>query len=562
MTFKDNLAFSKYLVGTIKKYFLATLFFLIITNVMSFVTPLMTKVVIDDLFFKQTTQNVVAVVFYYALVIIVSKTAVAIERNLSALQEEKLNETFRKNFIRTLFGKSLEEFSKINYGHIETVFNNNLSTINNSLYCITEILIASPLGLVIGLIFIISITPTLLLFLLAEIVLMFLSINYITTARVKSYGEQLLSQNRLYNHLEKAFNMFENIRMNFLSSYALNKFNQKSQTYASKNMKYHRVEILASYLFDMIEVLFEIATIVYFFTLIKNEQATPGDYFAFMLMKSYFVGAFNGFAQTKVRYKELSVAYSNIDSIISLKSLVSEDVQSGSIYDKPIKSISLSKVKFQYAKQKFQYEFDYTFKRGNVYLVFGENGIGKTTLIRLLVGLCKPQSGEIIINDYLPLKQLEQDILYQKIKVLPQRTSLFDDSLLKNIWPYDQDTNLDDTFFETAKRLDFDRVISLYENGLHSNVFDNGRILSGGQKKRIALMHMLANKPDVLIFDEPFSELDTPTRESLRKHLLEISKDKIILIITHDYSWPFAENEKKLILRELGDGKIRLQEMD
>ena len=275
MPFEKNFAFISFLLQKVKPLFLFTLLFTIITNVMYYVVPLVTKIVIDTFFYEKAYDRLGLYIPLFGGALLFSSLSTRFERYLSMLQEEKINESFRERFIRCFFSKDFDDYTIHNYGQVETIFNNNLSTINNSIYCIVESFIASPVGLLIGASFIYSITPVLGLFMLGEILLMFLAVKFAAERRVKRYKEQLSSEKEYFNQLEKTVNSFEHIRFNFLMPFTFKRLFHRSSSYREKNMAYFKVETAAQLAFDIIGLVFEILFILYFVLLMMKERATP-----------------------------------------------------------------------------------------------------------------------------------------------------------------------------------------------------------------------------------------------------------------------------------------------
>jgi ABC-type multidrug transport system fused ATPase/permease subunit len=166
----------------------------------------------------------------------------------------------------------------------------------------------------------------------------------------------------------------------------------------------------------------------------------------------------------------------------------------------------------------------------------GESGSGKSTLLNLIMGLIKPDSGEIFICNNIPLSKIDNKCWTSEIGYVTQKMTLFDDTIMNNITLWKEG----DVHYNRARKaihdvgmLDF--VESLSE-GLHTKVGDSGSKLSGGQIQRICIARELYRNPKLLILDESTSALDVKTEDIIRTMLRRVSKNMTILVITHRMS--------------------------
>jgi phospholipid/cholesterol/gamma-HCH transport system ATP-binding protein len=179
-------------------------------------------------------------------------------------------------------------------------------------------------------------------------------------------------------------------------------------------------------------------------------------------------------------------------------------------------------------------DVSFTFYPGKTNLIIGESGCGKTTILKLMVGLHKIDSGEILYNgqDFPTLGRSEQQEIRKKIGMLFQGGALFDSQTLEeNVrFPLDMFTSL--TKQEKLERVNFclERVKLEGKNKLYPAE------LSGGMKKRAALARAIANNPEYLFCDEPNSGLDPKTAIVIDDLISDITQEYNIttIIVTHD----------------------------
>ena len=170
------------------------------------------------------------------------------------------------------------------------------------------------------------------------------------------------------------------------------------------------------------------------------------------------------------------------------------------------------------------------FANRNFVALIGDNGSGKTTIAKLLIGFYKNYTGSIQING-VELRDISVTDLRSRIGIVAQNIFLFSGSLLDNI-RYISPESSEQEIMNALEKAGLD--ISEFAGGLHFIINENGKNLSGGQRQKIALARMIVKNPDVMIFDEATSNLDVATSNLLKQSIRSIFAKKICIIITHD----------------------------
>ena len=197
--------------------------------------------------------------------------------------------------------------------------------------------------------------------------------------------------------------------------------------------------------------------------------------------------------------------------------------------------LELKNINFAYGNnyvfENLNYKISSTSK--NITLIFGKNGSGKSTLINLLTGILKPLGGECIYNS----KKLNFENLINLTSLSAQDTILFNGTLKENITMnfFSNKEKVDENLLlRVIKLADLEIFIESFSDKINHHISDGGKNLSGGQKQRIGFARALYKNSKILILDEPSNNLDTKGKETLIENILEISKEKKIIIATHD----------------------------
>ncbi|HOK39602.1 MAG TPA: ATP-binding cassette domain-containing protein [bacterium] len=213
------------------------------------------------------------------------------------------------------------------------------------------------------------------------------------------------------------------------------------------------------------------------------------------------------------------------------------------------KIITVEKLNFRYKEKQILDNINFEILENEILVILGQSGSGKTTLLKNLLGLVKPETGKIVINDFVLTDCDDREELryyYKNIGVLFQNATLLNSlTIYENLaLPLIEKTNLAREIIEVIIKMKLSWVGLNDVNELYPYE------LSGGMKKRAALARALIMDPKILYFDEPHSGLDPITTYEINTLLLELKKFLKItfIVITHDISSAFLLADKLLIL--------------
>ena len=198
------------------------------------------------------------------------------------------------------------------------------------------------------------------------------------------------------------------------------------------------------------------------------------------------------------------------------------------------------KVEFKNINFKYPNSEDYVLKNINFKLntgmslgIFGKTGAGKSSLVQLLCRLYDPSEGEILIND-ISYKQIELNAYRKKIGYVPQDVFLFSDSIKNNIaFGLNQEDFNEDEIKIAAESAGLLSEIETFNNSFQTKIGERGVTLSGGQKQRVSIARVLFRKPQLLIFDDCLSAVDSQTSKKIQQSLNKNSSKKISIHISH-----------------------------
>ena len=194
-------------------------------------------------------------------------------------------------------------------------------------------------------------------------------------------------------------------------------------------------------------------------------------------------------------------------------------------------SVRLNNVSFGYGKTSVLRNASLTVPAGSFTAIMGASGAGKTTIADLIIGLLRPQQGEILI-DNVPLEQVHLRQWRRMIGYVPQESFLLHDTVLWNVTLGDPEVNEADAEAALRAAGAWEFVAELPQQ-MHSSVAERGTALSGGQRQRIAIARALACRPKLLILDEVTSSLDPQTEAAICRTLQGLRGGLTMLAISH-----------------------------
>ena len=285
---------------------------------------------------------------------------------------------------------------------------------------------------------------------------------------------------------------------------------------------------------------------------LSTKTITMGDY---ILIISFITTFYYQFFE--LIYVLRDVAKQTVDmekyfGILDEKEKV-KDPKNAIILDKIKGEISFKEVNFNYPKNKNKAvkNINLIIKPGQSVAFVGHSGVGKTTLVKLLMRFYDPNSGEILL-DGINIKKLKKSNLRSFMGVVPQEPVMFNKSIKYNI-AYGIDDVNEESIKAAAKLANLDEFICSLSKKYETNVGERGVKLSGGQKQRLAIARMILKNPEIIIFDEATSQLDSESEKLIQDAFWKAAENKTTIIIAHRLSTIIKA--EKIVVMEKGEIK-------
>lgn len=275
--------------------------------------------------------------------------------------------------------------------------------------------------------------------------------------------------------------------------------------------------------------------VVVLLILIFENTISPGQYFSFLFYSFFLFGPLQELGNVILSWREAEVSLGNFKRILSMP-----------IDQKPLNPVKLEKitkltfenVNFKHLTGKFNALTDISFSthNGETIAFVGPSGSGKTTLVKLLVGLYQPMEGDVRYNN-ISSKEIDLDLLREKIGFVTQDTQLFSGTIRENL-QFVRPGATDEECMRVLQQAACHNLLARADNGLDTVIGEGGVKVSGGEKQRLSIARALLRKPDILVFDEATSSLDSLTEEDITATIRDISvqTSHITILIAHRLS--------------------------
>ena len=215
-------------------------------------------------------------------------------------------------------------------------------------------------------------------------------------------------------------------------------------------------------------------------------------------------------------------------------------------------SVTFKHVAYKYpdSKKVLINNLNLNIKAGEKLAIVGETGSGKSTIIKLIIGLLKDYQGEILISNE-NLGNINLNDLYDQITYISQESPIFDGTLRENI-VFDKKVS-DKEILKVLKLVSLEKFYQRLENDLDTELGERGIKMSGGERQRVALARLFFEKSSIVILDEATSAMDNITEKEVMTNIMTNAKDKTLIIIVHRLET--IKNVDKILV--LSSGEIK-----
>lgn len=512
---------SKHIYGIGNALFLI-LFFSLIIEFLGIINPMFVQYVTDYGIKSKDINNILVVASGFTALAFIQIITEYIRSKFVLNIKNSLIEQFSAKTFLHILNLPLNFFEKRHKGDIQSRFN-SIWHIQNKL-SIDFINAFLDSILIIFTFVVMFLYSKLLTIIIATSSFIFLAITAISYKYSKKHTEEALSLQALSSStfLETLQAMLP-IKSFGKEKSRFNLWHNQYLQYMNSEIKISKLNIICSILSKSLQNLEYIVILCIGAILIINNTFSIGMLIAYLAYRVLLTNKLHSLLHNIFDYKIIAIHLSRLRDILfqEAEEITQNNIQQ--IFD----VIQLENISFKYDEKFIIKDLSFSVSRGEKIVITGASGCGKTTLLKIMMGLLKPSKGHVHINQIQLLKFGIKNFRNNIASVM-QEDTLMRGSLLQNITFFDENINMEQVL-AAAKMAHIHEEIIDMPMGYETLVGDMGCLFSGGQKQRILLARALYRKPQILFLDEATSHLDIENERKINQELKKLEITQIVI---------------------------------
>lgn len=360
--------------------------------------------------------------------------------------------------------------------------------------------------------------------------------QYIATKRIHISKVQMRDEAKLVSATVSGIEMIETIKASGAENGFFEKWSGYQASANSQNVKGMKLGITYGVIPQIVLNVVNMGILAAGFYMILQGEFSVGMLLAFQTMLAAFMSPVTKLADAGTKIREMRTDMERMEDVMEYPVDVEypETTKKDISYDKLSGKLELRHVTFGYSRMAppLIEDFSMTVEVGQKVAFVGASGCGKSTLAKLISGLYKPWSGEILF-DGKPISEIDRNIFTGSLAVVDQDITLFEDTIANNIKMWDQSIE-DYEMILAARDASLHEKILQRDGGYEYQILEGGKDFSGGERQRMEIARVLAQDPTIIVMDEATSALDAKTEYDVVKAI----KDRGItcIVIAHRLS--------------------------
>ncbi len=538
-----------------KKWKFILVFFICILEMLSLMKVQLLKGDVIDFAVAKNIDKTVNVFLWLFAMIIINKIFTYLYSLNSLYLCYELSYLLRKSFFKSLFSRRYSDLVKIDEGEIMAKYSKQLRTIEENLFFSSIPCFENVLILLFSIVTIFTMNPIIALISVALFMLP-IFIPMLAKKRLEKTSEKGIktfeAHLRAFNNYLESFEIIKNY---CLEDKMKSRFSKSNSEVFNAEMKIVKTNAGVTGLSFLCSIIAQASIVILSAYLVFIGNISSGEFVSLLSLvlilnrPLYWIGTlFQNLLSTKPFVKSVLTFIENNDVKNSTENKINIDKND-------FENICFDSLTFSYPNtEKIILEnINLNLEKNKKYLILGESGSGKSTIMSLILNYFEPLSGGVKINQ-TNVKDISN--LNNLVSITWQNAIIFEETLRNNLSLYDMKYS-DEDFFAVLKRVGLSKLAN--ENSLDMLIKEKGSNLSGGEKKRLSIARAFLRDTPVLILDEPLENIDKENVGLIENEILAL-ENKMLIVISHQFTETKLKNFDAIY--ELGGGKLYEKVLD
>ena len=536
-TIKEFIADWKWIFSFSKKYRWIVIFYAIVgilSSTMSIGTSYLGRILINIVVGKQQEKLWILIVAMVGMLIL-SLVFSSASSYINARIPIYVNNDMQASIFERIMDARWKELSSYPSGDLLNRFNGDVGTIASNAISWIPNLIVNIYTFIVTLVVLwrMDFGMALIAFISAPFLL---GLSRFIMRKMKEYRKRVLELNSQMMSFEvETFYNFEMIKSFGIFGYYSRKLKGWQQKYKKFNLDYNKFSIKSNILLTLVSTIVSSAAFAYCLYRLWTGQIMYGDMTFFLQQRSALSSRFNNLVGTIPGMINSAVSAHRVRELMDLPREEHDPDRVTYMEERTGQGIKVhvNDMTFGYDERTNVYEHtDLHISSGEIVALMAESGGGKTTLIRLLLGMLEPDSGNVTLQSGSGEEFPVNSDLRKFFAYVPQGNTMFSGTIAENMRMVNEEASEDEVINALKTACAWDFVEQLPE-GINSTLGERGRGLSEGQAQRISIARALLRNAPILLLDEATSALDRDTEEQVLNNIMSSHPDRIIILSTH-----------------------------